>query len=107
MIMAEKETAGQPVNINASATRSISAMSTRIATIRWMPITQTVYEEISGGAEELELGKREIHGARLCRAFNFKGTDHRKSVGQLSGGERNRVHLAKLLKSGGQRAPAR
>ncbi len=61
----------------------------------------TVYEEITDGAEVLEVGGREIHGRAYVSSFNFKGTDHGKRVGDLSGGERNRVHLAKLLKSGG------
>jgi energy-dependent translational throttle protein EttA len=62
---------------------------------------QTVYEEITGGIEHLKVGNREIHGRAYCASFNFKGTDQQKPVGKLSGGERNRVHLAKLLKSGG------
>ncbi|MFT4658935.1 MAG: sulfate-transporting ATPase [Ilumatobacter sp.] len=61
----------------------------------------TVYNEITGGGEVLEVGGREIHGRTYVSSFNFKGTDHGKRVGDLSGGERNRVHLAKLLKSGG------
>ncbi len=61
----------------------------------------TVYEEVTGGAEVLDVGGREIHGRAYVSSFNFKGTDHGKRVGDLSGGERNRVHLAKLLKSGG------
>ncbi len=61
----------------------------------------TVFEEITGGAEVLEVGGREIHGRAYVSSFNFKGTDHGKRVGDLSGGERNRVHFAKLLKSGG------
>ena len=61
----------------------------------------TVYDEITGGGEVLEVGGREIHGRAYVSSFNFKGTDHGKRVGDLSGGERNRVHLAKLLKSGG------
>jgi ATP-binding cassette ChvD family protein len=61
----------------------------------------TVYDEITGGAEQLVVGGREIHGRAYVSSFNFKGTDHGKRVGDLSGGERNRVHLAKLLKSGG------
>jgi ATP-binding cassette ChvD family protein len=60
----------------------------------------TVYEEISGGNELLLLGKREIRARAYCSTFNFKGGDQEKKVGQLSGGERNRVHLAKMLKSG-------
>ncbi|HUF84572.1 MAG TPA: energy-dependent translational throttle protein EttA [Acidimicrobiia bacterium] len=62
---------------------------------------KTVYEEITGGVEHLKVGNREIHGRAYCASFNFKGTDQQKPVGKLSGGERNRVHLAKLLKSGG------
>ena len=61
----------------------------------------TVYDEITGGVDHLEVGGREIHGRAYVSSFNFKGTDHGKRVGDLSGGERNRVHLAKLLKSGG------
>jgi ATP-binding cassette ChvD family protein len=61
---------------------------------------KTVWEEISGGLDLLQLGKREVNSRAYCAAFNFKGADQQKKVGQLSGGERNRVHLAKMLKSG-------
>jgi ATP-binding cassette ChvD family protein len=61
---------------------------------------KTVWQEISGGLDVLELGKRSINSRAYCGAFNFKGGDQQKKVGQLSGGERNRVHLAKMLKSG-------
>jgi len=61
---------------------------------------KTVWEEISGGLDQLMLGKREVNSRGYCSAFNFKGADQQKKVGQLSGGERNRVHLAKMLKSG-------
>ena len=61
---------------------------------------KTVWEEISGGAEVLELGKRSMQSRAYVGAFNFKGGDQQKKVGQLSGGERNRLHLAKMLKSG-------
>ena len=61
----------------------------------------SVYEEITGGADTLKVGGREIHGRAYVASFNFKGSDQQKKVGELSGGERNRVHLAKLLKSGG------
>jgi ATPase subunit of ABC transporter with duplicated ATPase domains len=61
----------------------------------------TVYEEITGGVEHLKIGNREVHGRAYVASFNFKGSDQQKRVGDLSGGERNRVHLAKLLKSGG------
>ena len=73
-------------------------MSTRAAT-RSRP-NKTVFEEISGGAEQIEVGKRTLPARAYVGAFNFKGSDQQKKVGQLSGGERNRVHLAKLLKSG-------
>ncbi|MEO8263922.1 MAG: energy-dependent translational throttle protein EttA [Ilumatobacteraceae bacterium] len=61
----------------------------------------TVYEEITGGVEHMKVGNREIHGRAYCASFNFKGSDQQKRVGDLSGGERNRVHLAKILKAGG------
>jgi ATP-binding cassette ChvD family protein len=61
---------------------------------------KTVWEEISGGLDMLTLGKREVNSRAYCAAFNFKGADQQKKVGALSGGERNRVHLAKMLKSG-------
>jgi ATP-binding cassette ChvD family protein len=62
---------------------------------------KTVWEEISGGAELIELGDATMNSRAYCGAFNFKGGDQQKKVGLLSGGERNRVHMAKLLKSGG------
>ncbi|GGK22348.1 energy-dependent translational throttle protein EttA [Salinarimonas ramus] len=61
---------------------------------------KTVWEEISGGNDIIYLGKREMNSRAYCAAFNFKGGDQQKKVGVLSGGERNRVHLAKILKSG-------
>ena len=60
----------------------------------------TVWEEISGGREEIDLGRRKLASRAYCALFNFRGTDQQKKVGQLSGGERNRVHLAKMLKEG-------
>tara|TARA_Y100001970_G_C14167361_1_gene822102 strand:+ start:26 stop:1681 length:1656 start_codon:yes stop_codon:yes gene_type:complete len=60
----------------------------------------TVWEEISEGESEIDLGKRKIQSRAYVGAFNFKGSDQQKKVGNLSGGERNRVHLAKMLKSG-------
>ncbi|MGI8754877.1 MAG: energy-dependent translational throttle protein EttA [Acidimicrobiales bacterium] len=63
--------------------------------------TKTVYEEITGGKDDLVVGGREIHGRAYVASLNFKGSDQQKPVGVLSGGERNRVHLAKLLKEGG------
>jgi len=62
--------------------------------------SKTVWEEVSGGLDQLMLGKREVNSRAYCGAFNFKGGDQQKKVGQLSGGERNSVHLAKMLKSG-------
>jgi ATP-binding cassette ChvD family protein len=62
--------------------------------------SKTVWEEISGGNELILLGKKEVNSRGYCSAFNFKGADQQKKVGSLSGGERNRVHLAKMLKSG-------
>jgi ATP-binding cassette ChvD family protein len=61
---------------------------------------KNVWEEISGGYDIITLGKREMNSRAYVGAFNFKGSDQQKKVGQLSGGERNRVHLAKMLKSG-------
>jgi ATP-binding cassette ChvD family protein len=62
--------------------------------------SKNVWEEISGGNDIILLGKREMNSRAYCSNFNFKGGDQQKKVGQLSGGERNRVHLAKMLKSG-------
>src|SRR5207247_1713190 len=64
----------------------------------------TVWKEISGGHDTIELGPREVSSRQYVSWFNFRGGDQQKRVGDLSGGERNRVHLAKLLRSGG--APA-
>jgi ATP-binding cassette ChvD family protein len=61
----------------------------------------TVYEEITGGIDNLVVGGRDVHGRAYVSSFNFKGTDQQKLVGNLSGGERNRLHLAKTLISGG------
>ncbi|WP_077960464.1 energy-dependent translational throttle protein EttA [Ensifer adhaerens] len=62
---------------------------------------KTVWEEISGGAEVIKLGKHEMNSRAYCSTFNFKGGDQQQKVGNLSGGQRNRVHLAKMLKAGG------
>ncbi|HEX9547766.1 MAG TPA: ATP-binding cassette domain-containing protein, partial [Acidimicrobiales bacterium] len=62
---------------------------------------RTVYEEITGGQERLLVGQREIHGRAYVSSFGFKGSDQQKKVGDLSGGERNRVQLAKMLRGGG------
>jgi energy-dependent translational throttle protein EttA len=63
--------------------------------------TKTVYDEVSGGSDTIQVGKREINTRGYLSSFNFKGSDQQKEVSKLSGGERNRLHLAKLLKSGG------
>ena len=62
---------------------------------------RTVYEEITDGLDIVKVGNRELNGRSYVASFNFKGADQQKSVGDLSGGERNRVHLAKVLKEGG------
>jgi energy-dependent translational throttle protein EttA len=62
---------------------------------------KTVYQEISGGQDTLQFGKRTVNARAYAAGFNFRGSDQQKKVGTLSGGERNRLHLAKLLKSGG------
>ena len=62
---------------------------------------KTVWEEISDGNDIIQLGDAEMNSRAYCSAFNFKGGDQQKKVGMLSGGERNRVHMAKLLRSGG------
>jgi ATP-binding cassette ChvD family protein len=63
--------------------------------------SKTVYEEITGGVDHLNVGGRDVHGRAYVAGFNFKGTDQQKKVGDLSGGERNRLHLAKALLQGG------
>jgi sulfate-transporting ATPase len=60
----------------------------------------TVWQEVSGGLDEIDLGRRKLGSRAYCALFNFRGADQQKKVGQLSGGERNRVHLAKMLKEG-------
>jgi ATPase subunit of ABC transporter with duplicated ATPase domains len=61
----------------------------------------TVYQEVSGGSDTIMVGKRELNSRAYLASFNFRGADQQKKVGDLSGGERNRLHLSKLLKSGG------
>ncbi len=62
---------------------------------------KTVWEEVSGGQDQIKLGEREINSRAYVAGFNFRGTDQQKRVAKLSGGERNRLHLAKLLREGG------
>ena len=68
---------------------------------RELDSASTVYDEVSGGSDVIQVGKREINARGYLSSFGFKGSDQQKSVANLSGGERNRLHLAKLLKSGG------
>jgi energy-dependent translational throttle protein EttA len=68
---------------------------------RELDSSSTVYDEVSGGSDVIQVGKREINARGYLSSFGFKGSDQQKSVSKLSGGERNRLHLAKLLKSGG------
>ncbi len=68
---------------------------------RELDSAKTVYDEVSGGQDVIQVGKREINTRGYLSSFNFKGADQQKQVSKLSGGERNRLHLAKLLKSGG------
>jgi ATP-binding cassette ChvD family protein len=67
---------------------------------RELDSNKTIWEEISGGSDLVELGKRQVNSRAYVARFNFSGTDQQKKVGMLSGGERNRVHLAKMLKEG-------
>ena len=62
---------------------------------------KTVFQEITGGKEQLDFGDREVNARAYCASFGFRGADQQKKVGTLSGGERNRLHLAKLLRGGG------
>ncbi len=62
---------------------------------------RTVWEEVSGGTDQIKLGERTVNSRAYVAGFNFKGTDQQQKVGKLSGGERNRLHLAKLLRTGG------
>src|SRR6202011_3121908 len=62
--------------------------------------TNTVWQEISAGEDEIDLGRRKMASRAYCALFNFRGPDQQQKVGQLSGGERNRIHLAKMLKAG-------
>jgi ATP-binding cassette ChvD family protein len=68
---------------------------------RVLDADKTVYDEVSGGSDVIQVGKREINTRGYLSSLNFRGADQQKKVGNLSGGERNRLHLAKLLKSGG------
>jgi ATP-binding cassette ChvD family protein len=68
---------------------------------RVLDSSKTAYQEVSGGQDEITVGNREINARAYLSQFNFRGTDQQKKVGDLSGGERNRLHLAKLLKAGG------
>ncbi len=80
-----------------SAIRSNSPMSTRVAN---STRNKTIWEEITGGQDQIQLGNSLVNSRAYVARFNFSGSDQQKRVGVLSGGERNRVHLAKMLKEG-------
>ena len=69
--------------------------------LRWLYGDKSAWQEISGGQELIMVGKKELNSRAYLSSFNFRGTDQQKRLGDLSGGERNRLHLAKLLRSGG------
>ena len=94
MIIGKEEPDGGSVKIGETVKLAYVDQS------RTLDPDKTVYEEISQGADTLELGKRKINARAYCASFNFQGTDQQKKVGILSGGERNRVHLAKTLTEG-------
>ena len=96
-IMTGNETPDAGELIVGSTVRIASVDQTRDA----LDPDRTVYQEISGGEDQLQFGRRTVNARAYCAGFGFKGADQQKQVGRLSGGERNRVHLAKLLKSGG------
>ena len=85
---------------NGAGKTTLFRMLTGLETPDDLTSTKTVWEEISGGTDIIELGKTTMPSRAYVGAFNFKGSDQQKKVGLLSGGERNRVHLAKMLKSG-------
>ena len=96
MIMGqEKPTAGRLTVGSTVATSYVDQLRDALEPVR------TVYEEITGGEELVDLGGKRMNGRAYCARFNFRGPDQQKKVGQLSGGERNRVHLAKLLRRAG------
>lgn len=90
----EKPTSGQ---INIGSTVKIGMID---QTREHLDDNKTLWEEISGGLDDIDVGNGVMKSRAYCAAFNFKGPDQQKKIGQLSGGERNRVHMAKLLKSG-------
>jgi len=96
MIVGQEQPDGGAVRIGATARISYVDQSRA-----GLNPQATVWEEISGGQETLDFGWREVNSRAYLSAFNFRGSDQQKKVGVLSGGERNRLHLAKLLKSGG------
>src|SRR5688572_23511063 len=94
MIVGQEQPDGGSIRIGETVKLAYADQS------RTLDPEKTVYEEISQGADTLELGKRKINARAYCASFNFQGTDQQKKVGILSGGERNRVHLAKTLTEG-------
>lgn len=102
MIIAAAEESGDAVSNPDSGTLRIGETVTLgyVDQDRTLDPEKTVYDEITGGVDNLTIGGREMHGRAYVASFNFRGSDQQKKVGTLSGGERNRVHLAKVLKEG-------
>jgi energy-dependent translational throttle protein EttA len=95
MIVGEEQADGGELKLGETVTLAYVDQS------RTLDGTKTAYQEVSEGRDEIQVGNREINARAYLSQFNFRGTDQQKKVGDLSGGERNRLHLAKLLKSGG------
>jgi ATPase subunit of ABC transporter with duplicated ATPase domains len=96
MILGQEEPAAGVINVGSTVACSYVDQSRAS-----LDSEKTVWEEVSGGHDTLDFGWREINSRAYLSSFNFKGSDQQKKVGVLSGGERNRLHLAKLLKAGG------
>ena len=95
MIVGEEQADGGELKLGETVTLAYVDQS------RTLDGSKTAYQEVSEGRDEIQVGNREINARAYLSQFNFRGTDQQKKVGDLSGGERNRLHLAKLLKSGG------
>jgi sulfate-transporting ATPase len=102
MLIEAHEQTGDPAGIPDAGTIRIgpTVQLGYVDQNRTLDPSKTLYDEITGGVDHLEVGGREMHGRSYVASFNFKGPDQQKMVGNLSGGERNRVHLAKVLKEG-------
>jgi len=95
IIIGEEKPDGGSLEVGETVTLAYVDQSRELAAAK------TVYDEVSGGKDLIDVGKREMNARAYLSTFGFRGTDQQKKVGKLSGGERNRLHLAKLLKSGG------